>query len=198
AAGRIDQLRGDAYAVSGFADAAFEDITDAEFAADLLHVDPMAFVNEGRVAGDDEQPANAGECRDDLLDHAVGKIFLLRVAAHIREGQHRDRRLVGQRQRCQWALGGGAKVVDPVDTHWPGNVLDLLLAQSLEDEGQPISYVIVNGVGDEHPAGIGQRLDPGSDVDPVTIEVVALDDHVTEIDADAKFDAAVRPNPCVP
>jgi hypothetical protein len=87
-------------------------------------------------------------------------------------------------------VGGG--VADPIDPHGPGNVLDLLLAQILEDKGQPIAHVVMNRVGDEHPAGIGQRLDPGGDVDAVAVEVVALDDHVAEIDADAQFDAVGR------
>jgi hypothetical protein len=37
-------------------------------------------------------PAQAG---DDVLDHTIGEIFLIRVAAQIGERQHRDRRLVG-------------------------------------------------------------------------------------------------------
>ena len=138
---------------------------------------------------------------DDVLDHAVGEIFLLRVAAHIGERQHRDRRLVGQRQRrCERGrlLGGGADVANPVDPHRPGDVLDLLLAQILEDKGQPVAHVVVDRIGDEHPAGIGQGFDPRGDVDAVAIEVVALDDHVAEIDADAQFDAAVRRDTGVP
>jgi hypothetical protein len=51
--------------------------------------------------------------------------------------------------------------------------------------------VVVDRIGDEHPAGIGQGFDPGGDVDAVAIEVVALDDHIAEIDADAQFDAFV-------
>src|SRR6476619_3464030 len=42
------------------------------------------------------------------------------------------------------------------------------------------------------PAGIGEGLDTRGDVDAVAIEVVALDDHVAEIDADAQLDAVVR------
>src|SRR5689334_19526807 len=38
----------------------------------------------------------------------------------------------------------------------------------------------------------------GGDVDAVAIEVVALDDHVAEIDADAQFDAVVRGGAGVP
>ena len=50
----------------------------------------------------------------------------------------------------------------------------------------------MDGVGDENPAGVGQGFEPRGDIDAVAIEVVALDDHVAEIDADAEFDAAVR------
>jgi hypothetical protein len=108
-------------------------VEDAQLASDQLHIDVLALVGEARIASDDEQPANAGECCNDLLDHAVGEIFLLRVAAHIGEGQYRDRRLVRERQRRrQWALG---RIANPVDPHRPGDVLDLLLAQILEEEG---------------------------------------------------------------
>jgi hypothetical protein len=139
------------------------------------------------------------ECRDDLLDHAVGEIFLLRVAAHIGEGQHRDRRLVGERECwCRWTFGGVAGVAHPVDAHQPGDVLDLLLAQVFEDKGQPVANLVVNRIGDEHPAGIGQGFDPRGDVDAVAIEVVALDDHIAEIDADAQFDPVVRRGAGVP
>jgi hypothetical protein len=73
-----------------------------------------------------------------------------------------------------------------------------LLAQILKDKGQPVAHLIVNRIGDEHPAGIGQGFDPCRDVDAVAIEVVALDDHVAEIDADAQFDAVVRRDAGVP
>ena len=69
---------------------AFEHVTDAELDADSLHVDRVALVGEARVAGDHEKPADAAERGDDLLDHAVGEIFLLGVAGEIGEGQYRD------------------------------------------------------------------------------------------------------------
>ncbi len=82
---RVDQLADNAHATAGLAHRAFEHVPNAEFAADLLHVDRLALVREARIAGDDEEPADAGERGDDLLDHAVGEIFLLRIAAQIGE-----------------------------------------------------------------------------------------------------------------
>ena len=55
----IDQLRGDAHPTSGLAHAAFEHVANAELAADLLHIDGLAFVGKARSAGDDEKPADA-------------------------------------------------------------------------------------------------------------------------------------------
>ena len=60
-----------------------------------------------------------------------------------------------------------------VDPHWAGDVFNLLLAQIFEDKGQPIADVVMDRVGDEHPAGIGQGFDPCGDVDTVAIEIVA-------------------------
>ena len=95
----VDELPGDAHAIAGLAHAAFEHVAHAELAADLLHVDRPALVGEGRIARDDEQPLDARKAGDDVVDHAVGEIFLLGIAAHVLERQHGDRRLVGQRER---------------------------------------------------------------------------------------------------
>jgi hypothetical protein len=91
---RVDQLCGDAHALACLAHRAFEDVADAEFASDLLHIDRLALVGEAGVAGDDEEPADPRQRGDDLLDHTVDKIFLLGIAAHIGEREYRDRRLV--------------------------------------------------------------------------------------------------------
>ena len=96
---------------------------------------------------------------------------------------------------CRGALGG---VANPVDPHRPGDVFDLLLAQILKDKGQPVAHLVIDRTGDQHPAGIGQGFDPHGDVDPIAIKVVGLDDDVAEVDADAQFDAAFRPDASVP
>src|SRR3989442_3579802 len=49
---RVDHLRGIAHATAGSTHRAFEDLTDAEFPADLLHIDRLAFVYKARIAGE--------------------------------------------------------------------------------------------------------------------------------------------------
>jgi hypothetical protein len=56
----------------------------------------------------------------------------------------------------------------------------------------------MNRIGDAHPGGMGHGFDSRRDVDAVAIEIIALDDHVAGIDADAQFDAAVSPDTRVP
>ena len=64
--------------------------------------------------------------------------------------------------------------------------------RSSKRKGSRSRVWIVDRIGDEHAARIGEGFDPCRDVDAVAIEVVALDDHIAEIDADAQFDAIVR------
>src|SRR6516165_2459757 len=91
------------------------------------------------------QPRN---CRGDLLHHAVDEVVLIEVAGHVLERQHCNRRFVGERQclgggwRC--FLGGNSRVPNPVHTHWPGNVLDLLLAHVFEGVIELVSDVIAH------------------------------------------------------
>src|SRR5215467_14023860 len=56
-----------------------------QFAANLLHINGLTFVREGRIPGDDEQPADTRQRSDNLLDHPIGEVFLLGVSAHIGE-----------------------------------------------------------------------------------------------------------------
>src|SRR5262249_23958918 len=56
---RIDELPGDAHAGSRLAHATFKHVADPKLAPNLLHVDGLALVREGRVPRDYEQPADA-------------------------------------------------------------------------------------------------------------------------------------------
>ena len=88
---RVDQLDIDAHPISAALNAALQDITNVQLAADLLQIDVLAFVGEGRVSANHERAADARQVRCQALSHAVHEIFLLRVAADIGEGQDDDR-----------------------------------------------------------------------------------------------------------
>ena len=97
AAGRdVVELRGDTHLLAAPAHAALDHIADAELLGDLLHVHSLALVDKGRVARDHQEPAQLGKRGDDVLADAVGKILLLRIVAHVGEGEHRDGRQYGQ------------------------------------------------------------------------------------------------------
>src|SRR5690348_2245863 len=101
----LDQLRSNAYPTAGPAYRAFQDIAHTQFAPDLLHINRTPFVGEGRIPGDDKEPFDPRESGNDFLDHAISEIFLLGIAAHVLEWQHRYRRLVWQRRRrLRWRL----------------------------------------------------------------------------------------------
>ena len=94
----VDELCGDAHPAAALAHRTFEHITDPELAPDLLHVDGLVLVRKARIASDDEEPADAGERGNDLLNHPVSEILLFWIAAHVLERQYRDRGLVWQQQ----------------------------------------------------------------------------------------------------
>src|SRR5208282_59783 len=91
---RFDQLASDADAGCRLAHAAFEHIAHPELASDLANVWRLALVSEARISRDHEQPFDARQAGDDVLNHAVDKIILLGISAHVLERQHRDRRSV--------------------------------------------------------------------------------------------------------
>src|SRR5262249_35485572 len=137
----IDELPGDPHAVRCLAHAAFEYVTDAELAPDLLHVHGAALIGEARVASDDDELSKAGERRDDLLDDPVREILLLRVAGHVLEGQHRNRWLVGERERLP-CCGRGLAACDAEYTHRPLDVLQLVLAEIVRSEWDLASHLV--------------------------------------------------------
>jgi hypothetical protein len=106
----LDELRSNADAVAGFAQAALEHIPHRQLAPDLLHIDHAAFIREGRIASDDEERRIPGQNSNDLLDHAVGEIFLLGVAGHILEWHHRQRWLIRQWRHSVWRKRRGIGV----------------------------------------------------------------------------------------
>jgi len=71
------------------------------------------------------------------------------------------------------------------------DVLDLDLAQIVENEIELVSNLVARRARKADSTGVSEALKAGRDIDPVTVDVVALNDHIAKIDANAKFDALV-------
>ena len=89
--------------------------------------------------------------------------------------------------RCALLRTGG----NAVHAERSGNVLDLPLSQVREIQVDFAFDVIENSAGNAYAAGLGQPLETRGDVHAVAIDVVALDDDVAEVDADAQLNAPV-------
>ena len=161
----LDQLSRNSEPVSGPPHAAFEHVANAEFAPHLTHIDSTALVGKGRVAGDYGKVPEAAERGDDVLDHAIGEIFLLGIAAEIGEGQHsegrrrRGRRL--HRARPNQAVadtGHGAYPFLPVGSRAQGlaqrRYLDRQVA-FLDNRSRP-GFLHQFGLGNDLALGLGQ------------------------------------------
>jgi hypothetical protein len=80
----------------------------------------------------------------------------------------------------------------PKHTYRLGDVLDLLLAQILVAQRELVLDMFMNGARDADAAGVGEALQPRRDVDPITVDLIALDNHVAEVDADPELHPALR------
>ena len=92
-----DQLRGDAHLPALAPHAAFDDVGHAELAPDLAHVAALAFELEHRSTRRDVELRNLRQDVQQFLGHAVGEIFLVRLAAHVCKRQDGDGRTAARR-----------------------------------------------------------------------------------------------------
>src|SRR5690242_19636591 len=185
---RVDELGGDADAVAGLADAAFDDILDPQAPRDLRNVDALVTEGEGGVAGDHEEGAEARQLRDDVLGYAVAEIGLLLIATHIREGEDRDGWLVRRNlRRCH---RGAAQPRDAVHAHRLADVFQDRSPAVLEAHIELVPYVVEGAARYEDATGIGATFQAGGDIDAIAIEVAALDHDVAEVDSYSQHDAA--------
>jgi len=90
AAARIDHLSGYAHEISGFPHTSFQNVLGAELLTDGDDINVFPFVLKGDSARENIQVTKARKLGNDVLGQSVAEIFLLRVAAHICEGKHRD------------------------------------------------------------------------------------------------------------
>ncbi len=139
------------------------------------------------------------ELGQDILGQPVDEELLLRVAAHVGEGQHGDRRpdgagLGGRVRRVPRQTGRrglGLAQHHPPDPDGTGHVLQRFLAKILEPDLDPVRDLLVDRLGDADAADLRELLEPRGDVDAVTVYVAVLEDDVAEVDADPEADAPV-------
>ena len=98
AGGRIDQLTRYPDAIAGFPNAPLKNIPDPQIPSHLLDIDSSALERETGVPSDHEKLFVSRKGGDDFFDHSIGEVFLLRIASHVLERQHRDGRFVGERE----------------------------------------------------------------------------------------------------
>src|SRR5262249_55922851 len=138
-------------------------------------------------------PAEARQSSNDVLDHAVGKVFLLRIAAQVREGKHGNRRFV--RESKSWPHGRprSRKLIarDAVDADWLRDVLKLLLAGVYKCELHLPTDVFIHLAGDANTTRLCNAFKACSDVDAVPVDAGIVKDDVPLIDANAEAHAAV-------
>ena len=75
--------------------------------------------------------------------------------------------------------------------HRPRNVLDLLFTHVLEGEGKLVAYLVAHHAADADTTRLRQGFEASGHVDAVAEDVVAIDDDVAEIDANAELDARI-------
>src|SRR6516225_3238811 len=84
------QLCRDAQTVVSSSHATLENGAHLELFSDNAQVDIFTFKGKSRAARDDVQSRNLSQRVDDLLSDSVGKVFVLRVRAHVGERQHHN------------------------------------------------------------------------------------------------------------
>ena len=132
---------------------------------------------------------------DDVFGNAVGEVFLFGIAAHVDEWQDRDRGLLarycrgrGARRRLARGLLASKHHVIHVDRAL--DVLEGALAKVGEADRYLVLHLLARRSGNADSAGFRQRFEPSRDVHAVAVDVIAFDDDVADIDADAENDAA--------
>src|SRR5215472_4736489 len=79
-----------------------------------------------------------------------------------------------------------------VGAHWLGDILDAMTAQWAVIQLELVPDLVINGLRDAYGARLGERLEPGGDIDAIPEDVVAIDDDVAEIDPDPQLEPAFR------
>src|SRR5271165_5801710 len=95
--------------------------------------------------------------------------------------------------RRHWLRLGGDTDLKRIDSHRLGNVLEWGLTKIADRKIEPRSHLPVGVLGQADGAGLGDSFQSRGDIDAVAHQIaVGLLDHVAEMDAYPKLDAALR------
>ncbi len=175
----LDQLRGDPHAIAGLADAALEQVRDAELLGDRRDVGARALEAPRRRARRHAQALDLREDVQQFLGQSVGEVLVLLVAAHVDERQHRDRRHARVERREQRAQRRKRlrqrRMRELVDRLPAREVLQAVLAQRLQRRagGQPVVAQLARDGGDQRLPAMA-RGQEARDVVERRAEVVAV------------------------
>ncbi|WP_395710959.1 hypothetical protein [Reyranella sp.] len=191
----VDQLGSDADLLAGAADASLEGIADAKLAGDGADIDPPVLVGEGRIAGDDEQPAQAGQSRCQIVCHPVGEKRLLGIVAQVRQRQHDDRWFVGQQEGRSGCGRPVPTADDGVGANRLGDVLEPVAAKVTKPGGDLALDLLVDGLRQADAAACRQALEACGDIDAVAQDVLTLNQNDSLLNGGSRGASTRRPAP---
>src|SRR5258708_25734178 len=185
--GRFKHLSGDQTSPRRFSDATFQNVTHTEFTPNLLNIDRFALVGEAGIARDHEQRFKARQRCDDVLHHAVGKILLLGIAAHVLERQDGDRRLVGKHkrrslnlERTRLRLGSASFTkLNPPSSHRLSNVLERLRPKVITGYLNLTSHLPLGIVRHANSARLSNALQPTGHIDSIAKALVIIKNDIS-------------------
>ena len=76
---------------------------------------------------------------------------------------------------------------DMIHAHLFGYILQRLFAQVRVFQRQFTAKRVSRSLRQTNTTWLSQRLQPRSNIHPITVKIIALDDDITEIDSEPKF-----------
>ncbi len=72
----------------------------------------------------------------------------------------------------------------PISSHWARYILELLFACILESHIELIAHLLMRGFGDVDTPWLRNAFQSSGNVDTITEDIIAVNQHVAEVDAD--------------
>jgi hypothetical protein len=195
---RVEQLHGHAHPVSLLDHGPFENALHAELRRDLRQRPACALELHDGGPGDHPPGANLRELADQRIGESVGEVLPLGITGEVlqREDRERSDRLLlpgCSRPRCHCARGSSLSA-HPEDGHRLRHALELLLPERPRLDSRLIANRAVDLARGVDAPGLGERADPRGDVHAVSVELPALEQRLTQVDADAELQLGIFPH----